>query len=148
VLVVYTNEYDKDLSRLDPNQRFTVVDIPQQHKKPALRLEIALVEIDPSMPVLHAAGWAVAGGSTAAGLVNKRTAAFEARLRDLKTNKIVATFADRNMQDVGPIDMTRMTWYGPAKGIMDNWAKQFVQVANRKLGEKITDPVPFTLKPF
>jgi hypothetical protein len=41
-----------------------------------------------------------------------------------------------------------MTWYGPAKGIMDNWAKQFVQVANRKLGEKITDPVPFTLKPF
>jgi hypothetical protein len=44
--------------------------------------------------------------------------------------------------------MTRMTWYGPAKGIMDMWAKQFVQVANRKLGEVVTDPTAFTLRPF
>ncbi len=133
---------------IDPNHRFQVIDLPSQHKKKALRLEIALIEVDPSTPVLHAAGWAVVGGSTAAGVVNKRRAAFEGRLRDLQTNKIVATFADRNMQDVGPIDLTRMTWYGPAKGIIDNWAKQFVQVANRKPGEKVTDPIPFTLRPF
>ena len=107
-----------------------------------------MVEIDPSTPVLHAAGWAVPGGGTAAGVVNQRRAAFEGRLRDLQTGEIVATFADRNMQDVGPIDLTRLTWYGPAKGIMDMWAKQFVQIANRKPGEKITDPVAFTLRPF
>jgi len=41
------------------------------------------------------------------------------------------------MQDVGPIDMTRMTWYGPAKTIINQWAKQFVQIANRKPGEMI-----------
>jgi len=132
----------------DPNQRFNVISSPIEHKKPALRLELALIEIDPSTPVLHAAGWAVMGGSTAAGVVNKRTAAFEGRLRDLQTGEVVATFADRDMQDVGPIDMKRMTWYGPAKSIMDQWAKQFVQIANRKPGEAVTDPVAFTLRPF
>ena len=51
-------------------------------------------------------------------------------------------------QDAGPLDLTRLTWYGPAKGIFDRWAKQFVQIANRKPGEMVTDPAPFTLRPF
>ena len=132
----------------DPNHRFQVIDSPAQHKQPALRLELALVEIDPSTPVLHGLGWLTFGGGTAAGVVNQRRAAFEGRLRDLQTGEVVATFADRNMQDVGPIDLTRLTWYGPAKGIMDMWAKQFVQIANRKPGEMISDPTAFTLRPF
>jgi len=147
-LAVYFHDEIAKEFRLDPNHRFTVIDTPQQHTKPALRLEIALIEIDPSTPVLHAAGWLVPGGTVAAAAVNQRRAAFEGRLRDMQTNKVVATFADRNMQDIGPIDMTRMTWYGPAKGIMDMWAKQFVEVANRKPGEKVTDPTAFTLRPF
>ena len=66
----------------------------------------------------------------------------------MKTNKIVATFANRNMQDIDPLDLTPLTWCGPAKGVMDMWAKWFVQVANRKPSEKVTDVVPFTLRPF
>jgi hypothetical protein len=147
-LAVYFHDQVVKDFKADPNQRFQVIDSPAQHKQPALRLELALVEIDPSTPVLHAAGWAVPGGSTAAGAVNQRRAAFEGRLRDLQTGEIVATFADRNMADIGPIDLTRMTWYGPAKGIMDQWAKQFVQIANRKPGEVVTDPTAFTLRPF
>ena len=135
--------------KADPNHRFQIIKSPAQHKKPALRLELALIEINPSTPVLHALSWAgPIGTSAAAGVVNQRRAAFEGRLRDLQTGEIVATFADRNMQDVGPIDLTRLTWYGPAKGIMDMWSKQFVQIANRKPGEVITDPVALTLRPF
>jgi len=63
---------------------------------------------------------------------------FEARLRDLKTGEVVATFADRDMQDMEPLDLTRLTWFGPAKSIMDRWAEQFVQIANRKPDEIIT----------
>jgi hypothetical protein len=138
----------KDFKK-DPNHRFQVIDSPAQHKQPALRLELALIEIDPSMPVLHALSWAgPIGTGTAAGIVNQRRAAFEGRLRDLQTGEIVATFADRDMQDAGPLDLTRLTWYGPAKGIMDQWAKQFVQIANRKPDEVITDPTAFTLRPF
>ncbi len=66
------------------------------------------------------------------GVVNQRTVVFEARVRDLSSNEIVATFADRNMQDVDPLDLTRLTWYGPAKQIIDQWAKEFVEIANRK----------------
>ena len=132
----------------DPRHRFLVLDDPGQHKDPALRLELALIEIDPSTPVLHALGWLQPGGGTAAGLVNQRRVAFEARLCDLQTSEVVATFADRDTADAGPLDLTRLTWYGPAKGIMERWAGQFVQVANRSPGEAVTDPTPFTLRPF
>ncbi|MDO8843664.1 MAG: DUF3313 family protein [Methylicorpusculum sp.] len=132
----------------DPNQRFRVIEFAGQHKEPALRLELALIQIDPSQPVLHALGWLQMGGGTAAGAINQRRAAFEGRLRDMQTGEVVATFADRDMQDAGPLDLTRLTWYGPAKGIMDRWAEQFVKIANRKPGEMVTDPVPYTLKPF
>lgn len=135
--------------KADPKRRFQVIEAPAQHKAPALRLELALIEIDPSAPVLHALSWAGPPGTgSAAGAINQRRAAFEGRLRDMKTGEVVATFADRDMAPVGPIDLTRLTWYGPAKGIMDQWAKQFVQIANRKPGESVTDPTAFTLRPF
>lgn len=133
----------------DSRHRFRVLNNPADHREPALRLELALIEIDPSTPVLHALSWAgPIGTGTAMGAVNQRRAAFEARLRDLQTGEVVATFADRDMADVGPLDLTRLTWYGPAKGIMDRWAGQFVQIANRRPDEAVTDPTPFTLRPF
>ncbi len=147
-LAVYFHDQVVQEFKDDPNQRLQIIERPGQHRQPALRLELALIEIDPSQPALHAAGWLILGGGTAAGAVNQRRAAFEGRLRDLQTGEVVATFADRDMQDVGPIDLTRLTWFGPAKGIMDQWAKQFVQIANRKPGEIITDPTALTLRPF
>jgi hypothetical protein len=133
----------------DPKRRFQVIEYVSEHKQPALRFELALIEIDPSQPVLHALSWAGPPGTgTAAGLINQRRAAFEGRLRDLQTGDVVATFADRDTADAGPLDLTRLTWYGPAKGIMDRWAEQFVQIANRKPGEVVSDPTPFTLRPF
>ncbi|MGR8953505.1 MAG: DUF3313 family protein [Gammaproteobacteria bacterium] len=133
----------------DPNHRFEIIERPGQQSGPVLRLELALIEIDPSQPVLHALSWAGPPGTgTAAGLINQRRAAFEGRLRDLQTGEVIATFADRDTADAGPLDLTRLTWYGPAKGIMDRWADQFVQIANRQPGEVVNDPVPFTLRPF
>jgi hypothetical protein len=133
----------------DPKQRFRIIERSDQHRQPALRLELALIEIDPSQPVLHALSWAGPPGTgTAAGMINQRKAAFEGRLLDLQTGEVVATFADRDMADAGPLDLTRLTWYGPAKGIIDQWAKQFVEIANKKPGEAVTDSIPFTLRPF
>jgi hypothetical protein len=132
----------------DPKHRFEVINDASQRHAPALSLELALIEIDPSTPVLHALGWLQVGGGSAAGVINQRRAAFEARLRDVQSGEVVATFADRDTADIGPLDLTRLTWYGPAKGIMDRWARQFVQIANRGPGEAVTDPTPFTLRPF
>jgi hypothetical protein len=55
----------------DPCHCFKAIETVGHHKAPALRLEIALIEIDPSTPVLHATGCAVLGGGTAAGVVNQ-----------------------------------------------------------------------------
>ena len=133
----------------DPNHRVQIIESPGQQTGPVLRLELALIGIDPSQSVLHALSWAGPPGTgTAAGAINQRRAAFEGRLRDLQTGEVVATFADRDMQDAGPLDLIRLTWYGPAKGIMDRWAEQFVQIANAKPSEMVTDPTAFTLRPF
>jgi Protein of unknown function (DUF3313) len=135
--------------REDAKHRFTVIEYAQQHRYPALRLEIALVEVDPSQVVLHAMSWVGPPGTgTLAGAINQRRAAFEAHLRDVQIGEVVATFADRDMQDAGPLNLTRLTWYGPVKGIIDRWSEQFVQIANRKPGEIVSDPVPFTVRPF
>ena len=147
-LAVYFHDQTVKEFTDDPNHRFQVIDKPKPGEPGALGLELALIEVNPSQPVLHAAGWLAPGGTVAAAAVNQRKAAFEGRLRDLQTGEVVATFADRNMQDVGPIDLRRYTWYGPAKSIMDQWAKQFVQIANRKPGEIVTDPIAFTMKPW
>ena len=134
-------------------KRFKVVKVPSQWGK-SLRLEMALVEVVPSKPVLNALGFAagpvtkVPGVGSAASMAAPRNVAFEARIRDLQTGKIVATFADRERQVPGPIDVTRLTWFEPARDIIDEWAEQLVQVANRERGEKVKDPVPFTLRPW
>ena len=139
----FRDQVVKDFQQ-DPNHRFQVVDEPERHRQPTLRLDLALIQIDPSEPVLHALSWAGPPGTgTAAGAINQRRAAFEARLRDMQTDEVVATFADRDMQDVGPLDLTRLTWYGPVKGIMDRWAHEFVQVANRKPGRDGDGPGTF-----
>jgi hypothetical protein len=132
----------------DPNQHFIMLNYPAQQTQSVLQLELALIEIDPSMPMLNAAGWLEPGGGTAAGLINQRAVAFEGRIRDLSTNEIVATFADRNVQDINPLDLTRLTWYGPAKQVIDQWAKEFVEIANRQPGEVVNAPTAFSLNPF
>ena len=147
VAAYFQNQVITDFNN-DPNQHFIMLNYPAQQTQSVLQLELALIEIDPSMPMLNAAGWLQPGGGTAAGLINQRAAAFEGRIRDLSTNEIVATFADRNVQDINPLDLTRLTWYGPAKQIIDQWAKEFVQIANRQPGEIISAPTAFSINPF
>jgi hypothetical protein len=147
-LAVYFRDKVKKEFRKNPDNRFLLIDYPGVGARPLLSLELALIEVEPSEPILHAVGWVVIGGTVAAGVINPRRASFEGRLRDLQSGEVVATFADRNTQDIGPIDLTRYTWYGPAKTIMDKWAKLLVQVANRKQGEIVNEPIAFTLRPF
>ena len=81
-------------------------------------------------------------------MISLRTVAFEGRLRDVQAGEIVATFADREKQESDPFDLTRLTWYEPAKQMINEWAKQMVQIANRKPGQVISKPVSFSLKPW
>lgn len=56
--------------------------------------------------------------------------------------------ADRESQQYAPIPVRGLTWYSHAETIITDWSRQFVQIANRKPGEKVKDTDPFTLKPW
>ena len=54
----------------DSKQRFKIIEYIGQQVQPALRLELALIEINPSTPVLHATGLLQPGAGSAAGMIN------------------------------------------------------------------------------
>lgn len=153
-LALYAQTAFREAFRKDPKHRFQVVDLPTGPK--TLIAEIAIVEVVPNKVVLDALGYAagpVAGpaGSAAANVqtvTTQSTVAFEARMRDGGSKEVVAMFADREQEKYFPVNLKDLTWYGHAKAIIDEWAKQFVQVANQQPGEIIKDSPLFDLKPW
>lgn len=135
----------------DPKKLYEVSNTPEPG---SLTLELALTELVPSNPVLEALSHAAPYGS---GLVvqaaakesgAKATIAFEARVVDTDTGTVLVMAADREQGKIAPINLRALTWYGEADVIIDEWADQFVQVANKHPGEIVKAASPFTLKPW
>ncbi len=147
----YMQDKFREAFRTDPQNRFQVVDSPQRG---SLTLELALTELVPSSPVLEAMSIAAPYGSGIAVQAAAReqgakaTVAFEAKIIDTATGAVLAMAADREQGKVAPINLRALTWYGEANVIIDEWAGQFVQIANRRPGEVVKDSSPFTLKPW
>jgi hypothetical protein len=135
----------------DPRRRFRVVMAPE---KGSLTLAMALTELVPNKVVLNALQIAAPYGSGVAvraferGTGAQATVAFEAKVKDSDSGRIVAMFADRNYATVRPIDLRGFTWYGNAQEIIRQWAQQFVQVANKQPGEIIRPASTFSLLPW
>jgi hypothetical protein len=147
-----TRESLRKAFREDPNHRFTVLDEPVASPD-TLNFEFAVVEVVPSKVVLNVLGYAPFGIGLAINVVrgiakDVSTVAFEARGRDGATGEVVFMFADREAQQTTIVDARGLTWYSHAEGIINDWAKQFVQIANRKPGEKVEDTSVFRLRPW
>jgi hypothetical protein len=147
----YMKQQFKSAFRNDPQNRFEVVETP---KEGALILEMALTELVPSNVVLEALSLAAPYGSGVAVQAAakesgaKATVAFEAKIKDAKTDDVLAMVADREQGKAAPVNLRALTWYKEAESIIDEWAGQFVQIANRRPGEVVKDTSPFTLKPW
>jgi len=89
------------------------------------------------------AGAAIAAKETAKGSV-----AIEGRIRDGASGEVVGMWADREKGKFGPINLRRATWYGEINKIVEEWAEQWVKVANAEPGEKVKDTRTFTLAPW
>jgi hypothetical protein len=147
----YMKQELKSAFRSDPQNRFQVVESPAEG---ALVLEMALTELVPSHPVMealsiaapHGSGIAVQAAAKESGA--KATVAFEAKIKDAATDEVLAMAADREQGKAAPINLRALTWYKEAEDIIDEWAGQFVQIANRRPGEIVKDSSPFTLKPW
>jgi hypothetical protein len=151
-LAVFTKETIEKEFREDPEHHFQVLDAPSRDAD-ALDFQVAITEIVPSKVVLNALGFAPFGiglGITAVRMVahDESSAAFEARVLDGSTQEVIAMAADREAEQFAPISVRGLTWYSHAKTMIGQWAKQFVQIANRKPGEAVKDTDAFTLKPW
>jgi hypothetical protein len=130
-----------DAFEQDPRQRLRPIAFASGEPGPqTLLLEMALVELVPTKPVLD-----VLGGPTHLGT---GTAAIEGRFRDGRTEELLATFADREAGKRSLLSAADLTWYGHAKRIIDDWAKQLVAIVNASEDERVRDSSDFTLKPW
>ncbi|MES2709061.1 MAG: DUF3313 family protein [Verrucomicrobiota bacterium] len=102
-----------------------------------LVLEIALTEVVFGHPGTYAASYAVPFGGVAESAMFSPTVAFEARVRDAATGKIVATAADRRGTRMKIVDFNRLTISKPNKEICDEWAVQLMEAFNREMFPKV-----------
>lgn len=135
--------------REDQKKRFELAD---EAGPATARLELALVEMVPSKVFLKAAtkvGGFFIPGVGLLGMFGSASAAMEGRIRDTATGKVVCMFADREKARASLIHVQDYTWYGNVYEIMDEWAKDFVEIAGADHPvEEVTDGRPFTLKPW
>jgi hypothetical protein len=138
--------------RKDKHHHFEVLDHPTRDPH-ALILEVALVQIVPSKVTLNLAEntpFYVGDGITVVRFIidDKSCAAYEARIRDAATGRILVLAADREDEQLALIDLRGLTWYDDVHGIIDDWSKQFVQIADNNPGEKIDSPQTIRLLPW
>lgn len=135
----------------DPHHRVRVVMSPEAG---SLTLEMAITELVPSKVLLNVIkvagpyGSGLAAGALERSAEAQSTVAFESRVKDTDTGQTVAMFADRQYVTLRPIDLKGFTWYGNVEDIVEQWANQFVEVANYRPGEFIKPASTFSLMPW
>lgn len=119
-------------------------------------LELAIVELVPSKAVLGAlrlaapamgpAGIVVGGGAAAAG--GRPSVAIEGRVKDSVTGEELFIFADRKEAQMRIIDLKAVTWWGHAKDIINDWARECVELTKTPKDYQVKERGFFTLKPW
>ena len=144
-IAAYMSERFEEAIRNDPRHEVEVVSQPGPD---TVVLELALVELIPSKIFFNAA--ATAGGffvpgTGALGALGKGSVAIEGRLKDSTTGTVFVQMADREENKHALVDVAGLTWYDGAKDAIDDWARQFVELADTPLTAKVNDSSPFTL---
>jgi hypothetical protein len=121
----------------DPNKTYQVADAAEPD---ALLVELAIVEVVPTKVWLNAIGYAVAGA------LSQGTTAFEGRLKDAKTGRVVAEFKDREFGQLDLISINDLTWYRHSEHTLRAWSDELVKVCNRTPTEAIAPMSTVTLR--
>ncbi|MFA7160624.1 MAG: DUF3313 family protein [Kiritimatiellia bacterium] len=118
--------------------RLEVVDHPDSG---TIILEMAITELVPTKAWLNTVTTAAIGWAPDKGLI-----ALEARLREGPGGRVIAVFADREQGKDSIFNVKSFTWYSHARAIIEEWAKQSVEVTNAAEGTVISDSPAFELK--
>src|SRR6059036_766710 len=121
--------------RESKTNRFAIVDRADDQ---TMIFELAVTELVPGKAFVGAVGLAAWAAPLPIGIPAGAVASFadvgwmaiEGRVRDAKTGDVIAMFADREQSKTRVLDLKALTWYGNAHESMDDWAGQFVALAN------------------
>jgi len=120
-------------------KKYQVVDVPDNE---TLVVELALVEVVPAKVWLNLVTELFVGG------LDEGTTAFEGRLRDGKTRKVIAEMKDREYGQMSLISVADLQWYAHSRHTLSRWSDFLPEVINRKPGEKISKMSTVTLRPW
>ena len=103
-----------------------------------LILEIALTEVrfDRGLPAVEGQP-AVPAGSLTSVVTGVPVCAFEARVRDAASGKLISTAADRRGPEFTVIDSDKKTFTKPNEKICDEWSDQLMKSSNIELFPKV-----------
>ena len=135
----YFREAVKKAIREDPKHKLAVVDTPTEH---TLILEMAIIELVPTK------AWLNTMTTLFVGSWDHGAAAFEARVRDGRDQKVIAKFADRQYGKTAVISAADFRWWTQAHKIMDDWAQDMVNSANAAPDQRVDHALPFDVKPW
>ena len=132
----------------DPVVHHEVVNSPKHR---TMILEMALVELVPTKAfmrsVMDVFGLLIPGAQVL-GLTGSGSVAIEGRIRDADTGEVIFKFADRQQDKTAIISAQDFTWHGHAKEIIDDWAKEFVELYDTPSSHMVAMSSHFTLKPW
>ena len=123
----------------NPQNKYTVVDTPDAD---SLRVELAIVEVIPTKVWLNAIGY------LAIGALSSGTTAFEGRLRDGKTNEVIAEFNDREFGQLDVVSVADLTWFKHSEHTIRMWSDEIARLGHRAPDEVISPMSTVTLRPW
>jgi hypothetical protein len=116
-----------------------------------LTVELALVELDPTSPIVNvigtAAGYFVPGGGLIK-IVGKGEIAMEGMICDAQTGSQYERFKDREEDKASAFSIRDFQRYAHLRAAIDDWSSQILEILSKSPDESVEDSLPFTLNPF
>ena len=98
-----------------------------------LVIEPALTEVTFGRPAGYVGSMTVPGGSLVNSAAASPVNAFELKVKDAATGKLVATVADRRGTRLKIVDFNQLTYDKANQEICDEWSQQLMQATNKDL---------------
>lgn len=122
----------------DPN-KYQVVDTPDDQ---TLIIELAIVEVVPTKIWLNAIGYVVAGA------VDQGETGFEGRLRDGKTNRVIAEFKDHEYGQFDVVSVRDLQWAAHSRHTLEGWSNELEDICYRQPDQVVSGMSTVTLLPW
>jgi hypothetical protein len=121
-----------------PKNRFAVT--TEAGQPGTLVMEIAITEAVFGHPAANAGSYAVTGGGAAYTAMLTPSVAFEARVTDGATGKLLATASDRTSTKIKVIGLDKFSFTKSNREICDEWSEEIMEAFNKELFPKVKRP--------